>query len=118
MEIVSSLIDIKTPPKGTSGYYGVVLKPKYIPLWIAKIFKNRLKVREGWLNMPYTISRKGEEGWDERWWFYKSGDDFIKCYPIFWCKIKTYYKAKVIPNGNHPFAWRVEDPEGSYKIHE
>lgn len=120
MEIVSELIDIRTPPKDTHGYYGLVLKPKYMPLWLAKILKNHLEVREGWLNMPYTHSRKGEEGWDERWWFdYSKGKENSKqCEPIFWCKIRSYYKVKVIPNSGHPFNWKIEDPKGSYSVAE
>jgi len=120
MNIASELISIESPPKDTYGYFGLVLKPKYMPLWVAKLFRNFLEVREGWLNMPYTISRKGGKECDERWWFdYSKGrDNSVRCKPIYWCKIKSYYKVKVIPNGGHPFTWKTEDPKGEYRIAE
>jgi len=119
MEIVSELIDIKNPPKDNHGYYGIVLKPKYMPLWLAKLLKNKLKVREGWLNMPYSHA-KPKRNWDERWWFdYSKGREHsVQCQPIYWCKIKTYYNVRVIPSSKHPFNWKVEDPQGSYRIAE
>jgi len=113
MDIESELFDMGCPPKDRHGYYGIVLKPKYMPLWLAKRLKSFLKVREGWLNMPYSKS-------DERWWFdYSNGRENSKqCEPIFWCKIRSYYKVKVVPNGGHPFSWGVEDPKGSYGVAE
>jgi hypothetical protein len=113
MEIESELIDIKNPPKNRWGYFGLVLKPKYMPLWLAKKLKKHLEIREGWLNMPCSKS-------DERLWFdYSKGRENSKrCEPIFWCKIRSYYKVKVVPNGSNPFTWKTEDPKGEYAVAE
>jgi hypothetical protein len=119
MEIEGELIDINTPPKDTCGYFGLVLKPKYMPLWLAKILKHQLEIRKGWLNMPKSIL-KPKKGWDERWWFdHSRGREKSKqCKPIFWCKIRSYYNVKVIPNVGHPFTWKTEDPKGEYNVAE
>jgi hypothetical protein len=119
MKIESELIDINTPPKDTFGYFGLVLKPVYMPLWLAKILRNHLEIREGWLNMPSAHS-KPRENWDKRWWFdYSKGrENYKRCEPIYWCKIRTYYKVKLITNDGHPFTWKIEDPKGQYRISE
>lgn len=119
MEIESELIDIKTPPKDTCGYFGLVLKPKYMPLWLAKILKNHLKIREGWLNMP-SSHFKPQDGWDKRWWFdhSKGKENSKQCEPIFWCKIRSYYKVEIIPNEGHPFSWETKEPKGKYAVAE
>jgi len=60
MEIVNKLTPIAIPPKDHCGWYGLVIKPKYIPLWLAKIFKNHLRIYEGWY--PWTWEVKDPNG--------------------------------------------------------
>jgi len=112
MEIVNKLTPIAIPPKDHCGWYGLVIKPKYIPLWLAKIFKNHLRIYEGWLNA---------NGSRRDWWIYPNGsndrENNIEVKPIYWCSIKSYYEIEVVPNNSsNPWTWEVKDPNGKYKI--
>ena len=111
MEIESDLKCVVTdPPKDRCGYFGIVLKPKWMPLWLARKLKYSIPIREGWLNMPSLKS-------DERWWFDKTDDDINnRVEPIYWCSIRSYYKVKVEFLGGNPFNCKISDPEGAYKV--
>ena len=115
MEIVGKLNSIKYPPVNTHGWYGIVLKPKGIPLWFVRLFISHFKVYDAWMNCNGGYSK------EMRWWCYPNGtddkNDSFGCTPIFWCKIKTYYKVKVIATDNpNPWTWKTVDPQGEYGI--
>lgn len=89
------------PPEDRCGYYGIVIKPKYMPSALAYLFRGLLPIRIGWLNRH---SR-------EDWWFvydgpngessYENGEraNAIKVKPFLWCPRKSHYKVKVTFHG-------------------
>lgn len=114
-EIVGELRSVDyDAPIDSSGYYGVILKPKWMPRWLAYSLRNRFVVQYGWMN---------KNGYNRcmRWWVYPSGDsrnehgernESIQVKPFLWCTIKVPYKVKVTFLGGHPFNSTIEDPKG------
>jgi hypothetical protein len=108
------------PPTDDCGYFGVVLKPKWMPLPLAYLFRAFLPIQLGWLNRQ---NRKYSTP-DDWWFIYPSGDSFnkdgskakaIRVEPFLWCSRKTHYRVRVTFLGGSPFNCNVE-PTNEYNI--
>ena len=114
-EIVGKLRSIDyDSPIDSAGYYGVILKPKWMPKWLAYMLRKRFVVHYAWMN-------KNGFNRSMQWWIYPSGDKFLESgeraesilvKPFLWCTIKVPYKTKITFLGGHPFNCKVEDPKG------
>lgn len=97
------LNNIDSPPNAPYGYFGVVVKPKWIPNFLFKPFAIKY-IRVGWLNMPEhflhykKVKCEYEDiNWSEvnlsRWWFLtrlikgNGRECGIRINPIYWCEI-------------------------------
>lgn len=81
------------PPNDHCGYYGLVLKPNWMPKWLTWLLRNKLPIYYGWLNMPRAI-KPYTNPTTERWWFiYPTGENrmdgnSVRVKPFLWCEIQ------------------------------
>lgn len=87
------------PPNDHCGWYGLVIKPKWMPKWLAWPLRNHLKIELGWLNVPRKDKDANYSDLGlERWWFiYPQGHnrtnedgsraESIQVKPFLWCEI-------------------------------
>jgi hypothetical protein len=89
------------PPNDHCGWYGLVVKPKWMPSWLAWMVRNRLPIYLGWLNMP-SPKKPYNDPARERWWFiYPTGTNAydaksIRVKPFLWCDIEWIGPVKNI----------------------
>lgn len=81
------------PPDDHCGWYGLVVKPRWMPRWLAWMMRNRLPIYLGWLNMP-SCKKPYDNPTNERWWWiYPAGTNAEgspkqRVRPFLWCEIE------------------------------
>lgn len=85
------------PPNDHCGWYGIIVKPKWMPKWFAWLIRNKLPIFLGWLNTP-LVKKPYDDPKHERYWFvYPTGSNFtptgkhvrgLPVKPFLWCELK------------------------------
>lgn len=81
------------PPNDHCGYYGLVMKPIWMPKWLAWLLRNHLRVYLGWLNMSGCEKPYDNPANKRNWWIYPTdrnwtGEPKIEVTPFLWCELE------------------------------
>jgi hypothetical protein len=87
------------PPNDHCGYYGLVIKPWWMPKVLAYLFRNQLRVYLGWLNMSSSKKPYNNPTNERYWWIYPTdknwtGEPKETATPMFWCELE--YVGRIV----------------------
>jgi hypothetical protein len=103
-------------PEDHCGYYGVIIKPNWMPSVFAYLVRDFLPIRIGWLNRNSSdewFVYDGPNGES----FYEDGThaNSTKVKPFLWCPRKTHYNVKVTFHGGS--MWNSSsEPTNEFRI--